>query len=215
MFLGAWGLIKDKKCFRALLVLLLGATIHTSALILLPFAFSGLLPIKTGRILVLIYVGLYIAIWFGGEFMNEVMTFVMSFDEFQEYGEAYGRDQANNTYRLGFVINLIPLILSLIYILTSKGAGRDDKLMVSLSIVSFIIAPFSEIMPAVGRVGMYFGVYQILALPRVYANVRNNVMRLGLIFILVTITLYEYIEFFNSDVFGDAYSEFKTIFSVI
>ena len=214
LFLGAWEFIRDKKCIKAFLILLLGATIHKSALILLPFAFVGLLPIRKGRIVVLIYLALYFVIWFGGKFMNDVMTLFLSFDEFREYGNAYGKDRAENTYRLGFVINLIPLILSLIYILKGKGE-KDGKLMVALSIVQFIIAPFSEIMPAIGRVGMYFGVYQILALPRVYANVRNNVIRWGLLFILVAITLYGYIGFFNSDVFRDGYSEFKTIFSVI
>ena len=63
LFLGVWGCIKDKKCIRAFLILLLGTAIHKSALILLPFAFVGLLPIKKGRIMVLLYLALYFAIW--------------------------------------------------------------------------------------------------------------------------------------------------------
>ena len=214
VFLGVWELIKDKKYIKAFLILLFSSTIHKSALILLPFAFLGLVPIKKGRILVLIYIVLYLMIWFRGEFMNEVMMVFMSVDEFAEYGETYGNSQVNITYGFGFVINLIPLILSLMYIIKDRGS-RDDKLIVALSIVNFIIAPFSEIMPVIGRVGMYFGSYQILALPKVYANVRNRVIRWGLLIILVSVTLYDYFGFFNSIVYREGYSEFKTIFSVI
>ena len=148
--------------------------------------------------------------------MNDVMQVFLSFDEFEDYVVSYGKDKSVATYRLGFVLNLIPLILSLIYMLNTRVSESSRcKLAVALSIVSFIIAPFGEIMPIVGRIGMYFGVYQIIALPSVYSNVRNNVMRFGLLFIFCFMTMYGYIGFFRSDVFYEAYSTFHTIFSVM
>ena len=85
----------------------------------------------------------------------------------------------------------------------------------ALSIISFIIAPFSEIIPIVGRIGMYFGVYQIIAAPKIYSNVENNIIRWGLLFIFCFMTMHGYMGFFNSPIYREAYTTFHTIFSVI
>lgn len=216
LFLGAWELIKEKKLIKSLLVLMLSATIHKSAIFLLPFAFIGFVKINKGRIAVALYVVLYLLIWFAGDFMNDVMSLFMVFEEFEDYALTYGNDKSNNTYRLGFVLNLIPLVLSLIYITnTSKGYKSTDKIAVALSIISFIIAPFSEIIPIVGRIGMYFGVYQIIAAPKIYSNVENNIIRWGLLFIFCFMTMHGYMGFFNSPIYREAYTTFHTIFSVI
>jgi hypothetical protein len=140
----------------------------------------------------------------------------LSFDEFEEYANTYGNNRTSNTYRLGFILNLIPLILSLIYLLRTTELGTpQNKLAVGLSIISFIIAPFSEIIPLVGRIGMYFSIYQIVAIYGVYASIKNNIIRYGLLFIYCFMTLYGYFSFFKSDVYSSAYSTFHTIFSVI
>lgn len=216
VFLGTWKYIKEKKVLLAFAILFLCSMIHKSALVLLPFSFAGLFPIRKGYIAVVIYIILYLLIWFAGEFMNDVMELFLSFDEFEEYVVSYTNTESSNTYRLGFVLNLIPLILSLIYLLKSAISDPvSNKLAVALSIVSFIIAPFSDIIPIVGRVGMYFSVYQVIAIPRVYANIRNNVIRYGLLFIFCFMIMYGYLEFFQSDVFSKAYSTFHTIFSVM
>ena len=216
VFLGIWKYIKEKKVLPALIILFLCSMIHKSALVLLPFSFMGLFSIRKGGIVVLMYIALYFLIWFGADVMNDIMRFFLSFDEFEEYAISYGNDKSSNAYRLGFILNLIPLILSLIYILKYNGADQSRyKLAVALSIVSFIIAPFSEVVHLVGRIGMYFSVYQIIAIPRVYSNINNNVIRYGLLFIFCFMTIYGYWGAFQSEVFNKAYSTFHTIFSVM
>ena len=215
VFFGLWSLIKQKKWYLVFLILLLCSSVHKSALILLPFSFAGLFPISRGRFAVILYVFLYLTMWFAGDFMNDTMALFLSFDEFSNYAY-YSKDTANNTYRLGFIMNLIPLILSLIYIAKAKKEYKtDDKLMVMLSIVSFIIAPFSEIIPVVGRIGLYFGSYQIIAIPKVYSNVNNNLIRWGVLFVFCFMTMHGYFGFFSSPVYRDSYSTFHTIFSVL
>ena len=49
IFVGLWGYIKEKRWMIALGGLLCAYLIHSSALILLPFAFLGYLPFKKGR----------------------------------------------------------------------------------------------------------------------------------------------------------------------
>lgn len=216
VFLGVWRYIKEKKVLLAFIIILLCSMIHKSALLLLPFSFAGLFNINKGRIAVIIYIVLYLFIWFAGEFMNDILRFFLSIEEFEEYAVSYGNDKSTNTYRLGFILNLIPLILSLIYLLkVTNSNDPHSKLAVALSIVSFVIAPFSDIMPLVGRVGMYFSVYQLIAIPRVYSNIRNNVIRYGLLIIFCFMIMYGYLGFFQSDVYNKAYSTFHTIFSVI
>lgn len=216
LFLGTWMLIKEKKNLKSLLILFLCSTIHKSALVLLPFAFWGMVPIRKGRGAVIIFVILYFFIWFSGTFMNDVMGLFLSFEEFEEYGKAYGDYESENTYRLGFVLNMIPCVLSLLYMMSQRqDCTHEDKLVVALSIISFIIAPFSEIVPLVGRIGIYFSVFQIIAAPKIYSYIKNNIIALGLLSIYCFMILYGYIQFFNSPVYHKAYSDFHTVFSLI
>lgn len=214
IFLGVWPWIRDRKWLRTVLILLLCSAIHMSALILLPFAFWGFVPIKKGWVAVLVYVGFYCLIWTSGEFMNNTLSLFLSFDGFEEYLISYGKDKANNTYGMGFVMNMIPFILSLAYIVAERPS-KSDKLVVALSIISFMIAPFSEIIPLVGRVGMYFGVYQIVAVPKIYSSVRNKYVALVLLCIFILMTMYGYFGFFSSNIFRESYATFHTIFSVM
>lgn len=216
LFLGAWEAIRNRKFFVTLLMLLIASTIHTSALILIPVALTCFVNINKGRIAIVLFLLIYILIWFKGGFINDVLLLFLNVEDFSEYALAYGDEVSTNSYSIGFILNLIPLLLSLIYIGNTSGRYQPwEKLAVAISIVCFIIVPFTEVVPLIGRIGMYFGIYQIIAIPKIYSNIKKSIVRIILLFIYSAIMIYNYLSFFSSPTFHDAYSTFHTIFSAL
>lgn len=216
VFLGLWSLIKEKKWYLAAPILWLCSLIHTSALVLIPFSFAGLVPIGKGKILTSIYIIFYLLLWFNGHILNDIFIAFLSVEEFQNYVDTYSNDNNTIKFGLGFAVNIIPFILGMLYLRdTVSGQGYSEKLVVSIALVGFVIAPFSSIIPLVGRLGMYFGIYQIMAMPLIYKNLKRKDIQCALLFIFVFMRAYDYLLFFNNPLWIDKVTTFKTIFSQI
>lgn len=216
VFLGLWPLIKEKKWFLAAPILWLCSFVHTSALVLIPFAFAGLIPIGKGKLWGSIFIIGYLALWLNGSLVNDIFMSFMSIEEFEEYANTYSTD--NNTMKLGlgFVMNIIPFILGMLYLWNAdRGHSFAEKLVVSIALISFVIAPFASIIPLTGRLGMYFGIYQIIAMPLIYKNLKRKEIQKALLFLFVFMRAYDYLIFFKSPVWIDKFTTFKTIFSQI
>lgn len=216
VFLGLWPLIKEKKWFWAAPILWLCSFVHTSALVLIPFAFAGLVPMGKGKIWASVYILFYLALWFNGTMLNDIFMSFMSVEEFEEYAKSYSRD--NNTMKLGlgFVMNIIPFILGMLYLWDADGEHSfAEKLVVSIALCSFVITPFASIIPLIVRLGMYFGVYQIIAMPLIYKNLKRKDIQWALLSLFVLMWAYDYLIFFKSPVWIEKFTTFKTIFPQI
>ena len=216
VFLGLWPLIKEKKWYLAAPILWLCSFVHTSALILIPFAFAGFVPIGKGKVWASLYIIFLGALWFSGSVLNDIFMSFMTIEEFQDYADTYSTD--NNTMKigLGFAMNLIPFILGMMYLRdTESGHSFSDNLVVSIGLISFVIAPFSSIIHLVGRVGIYFGIYQIMAMPLIYKNLKRKDIQWALLFLFVFIRAYDYLIFFKNPIWINKFTTFKTIFSQI
>ena len=214
VFLGMWKYISNKKWIVAFLCLIVASFIHTSALILIPFSFWGYLKMQNSKLWALIYVGLFIALWSAKEFMNKIFETVIIFEEFQDYA-----DYMNNTesveFGIGFVINMIPFVVSLWYLYGDIQQSERNHQLVALATVGFMILPFSQIIPLIGRIGMYFNVFSIGAFTMSYSAIKMRNLRYGLISVYVFMMLYDYWLFFTNSVFSKSYSTFNTIFSTL
>lgn len=216
VFLGLWPLIKGKKWYLAAPILWLCSFVHTSALILIPFSFAGFVPIGKGKVWASLYIIVFLVLWFSGSKLNEIFMSFMTVEEFQNYADTYST--SNNTMKigLGFAMNLIPFILGMMYLRdTESGHSFSDNLVVSIALISFVIAPFSSIIPMVSRVGFYFGSYQMIAIPLIYKNLKHKEIQMALLFLFVFMLAYSYLIFFKSPVWIEKFTTFKTIFSQI
>lgn len=217
IFLSLWPMIRDRKWLFVLSVLYICSSIHSSALILLPFAFWGFLPTKNNKLMVLAYIFLYFSLWLGKDFMNNIFNSMLVIDEFDAYADTYDHETGDGVsfWGIGFIINLIPLIIALYYIYTNHVGNSDNIRVVALASIGFIIAPFVQIIPLITRLAMYFSVYSIVSLPLTYGSIKNNILRYAFVAIYLFMLFYDYWKFFNVGVFVKSYSEFHTIFSVI
>ena len=213
MFLGMWKYISHRNWLIPFAVLFLCTFIHGSAIILLPFAFWGFVPMKNSKYVGLGYVVVFVVLWIFKDALNVILSLTMN-DIFAGYVETYGGYDNSFRLGLGFVINMIPFILSILYLMKNDNSSQA-KSLVALSAVSFLITPFSQVVSLVSRVGFYFNVFSIASLPCIYSNINNYIRRSVLLALYILITLYDYYIFFTNSIYSDSYSIFHTIFSQI
>lgn len=212
VFLAMWKYIKAKKWHIALVGLILAASVHSSALILLPFSFWGFLKMKNGKVWAIIYLVLFFFLWSADDFLNGVFEALIIFEEFQEYSY-YLKDAESVEFGVGFLINMLPFVVSIYYLMIDKEQTEQNHQLVALATVGYMILPFSQILPSIGRVGMYFNVFSIGAFTMAYSGIKTRYLKYALVFVFMFMTLYDYWNFFNSAVFSKSYSTFQTIFS--
>ena len=215
VFLSLWPWIRDKKFIRCALILYVCSFVHTSAFILIPFAFWGFLPFKRGVLMSIFYVIIFVLLWFSGSFLNDVMSNLMQFEDVSDYMQTYeDSNKVDSFLGLGFIINLVPFFVFLYYI-ASRKTNIQSRALVGLACIGTFMTPFAQILSLIGRVGMYFGMYQIAALPIAYNAVPNPLVRVGLKALLYVSILYGYYTFFTDPTYVEHYSTFHTIFEVI
>ena len=218
IFLGLWRFIKEKKWWIPLIVLYLCSFVHASSLVLIPFAFLGFVPVKNNKVVGIIFIVMLLMLWLFKDVLSSVFEFVMmSSEEFMDYTDTYSKDENKGLkLGLGFIVNMIPFILSMIFLMSqSNRLQYHNKLLVALSAISFMVTPFAQIISLSNRLGMYFGIYSIGAIPLIYSKVNNRVIKYALMALFILITLYDYLKFFKSEVWMDKYTEFHTIFPQI
>lgn len=215
IFLCMWKYIKERRWIIALCGLFFAASIHSSALVLIPFAFWGYLPVKRRRMIVCVCSLLFLFLWFSSEYLNIIFEGLTGFADFEEYIDTYSNDGGYESVGLGFIINLIPFIVSLLYIAKDKSNDYTNRRLVLLASVGAMILPFGRLIHLVSRIGLYFAVYTLASIPIVYGSVKSRIIRWGLMLIFILMTLYNYWLFFNDGAFASYYKEFNSIFSVL
>ena len=140
---------------------------------------------------------------------------VLAYDDFQIYASRYSENAGMGAIGVGFMINLLPLVFSVIYLVKSQTFNDADKLLIFLYSCSFLMIPFSRSMSIVGRIGIYFGAIGIAALPKLYSQIKPNFLRFSVTSTFVLITMYDYYLFFTGETFSQGYSKFHTIFEVL
>lgn len=212
-FILAFPLIENKKPLIPILLVLVSMTIHKSAVILLPFVFWGFLPVKLNKSYTYIFIAIFFILFLNKELLENVMAIFMQSEDLSMYGDIYESDKKDIHYGFGFFANIIPFLLSLLYIWNS---GEDDKTkyLIMLSLLGTMVIPFQEVIPLVGRIGIYYSAFSISAIPIVYSKIPNRAVQIGVMSILVFMLVYQYIGFFNNPLWIK-FRVYHTIFSAI
>lgn len=180
---------------------------HTSALILLPVYFLGFLNWKINRmakqIIISIFISLFIFISFIGPYLNQfISNYFEQYDIYQDPGI------------IGTGLGVIYLSMLFVLILYYEGfQNKKTALIFKIAIISFIFIPLSLPIQLIGRMGMYFAPATIIVYPIIQIHLKKNVYKTAFIVSLLFMTIYSYIQFFQSDVWRSAFGTYHTIFS--
>ena len=207
---------RQKKYVYYILICLLATTIHTSAIILIPFVFvantnKGILTEPKWMIPIVI-------ILFG--FSATLLTPVIEWG-LRQFNDSnyiyYYRTTATNTLR-ATILSIIPLI----YLLLNISNLEDDRLVYSkMSIFSYITDILAYSFGMIGRFGYYFSFFKIIALPAIFMyKYRNSrgIDRIINVYIFPTIIVVIYLlrlySFFTNPLWK-SFIDYKTILDLL
>lgn len=214
VFLGLWPLIKEKKWLLPLIIIFLCSYIHSSARILLPFAFYGFLPMRNSKVIAWTFAGVIIALWIGGSWVNDLFGQTTAVTGLDRYTDVYGDQEIKSTGRgVGFMLTIIPLFVGFHYLSGAENLKEKKKALVLLSLIGFTINPLNDFFPMIGRLEVYFSIFQIASVPLIYGYIKKENIQSALLMLYILVISYDYINFFS--LWKSGFATFHTIFEVI
>jgi hypothetical protein len=207
LFLLSIDYLYKKDALRYFLCVSIAASFHASALILLPVYLLGLFNWKINTLTAVSLFSLFLLMFvFAKFFLPFLEEFVNSV--FPRYG--HYNEPGEIATGLGVVFYSALFALVLFY---ARSQTAEVSLLFKLAVVSYLFMPLCLLIIMVGRVGMYFEPVTVAVLPIMLLNIKERLFRNGLLVMLVSITLYSFYGFFHSDVWSEAFGQYKTIFS--
>lgn len=205
--------IAEKKAIRSAVVILLLSTIHTSAIVLLPFAFLGYLPVKwSGAFYAIVICSLFSILWISSTLVSSLFNNLAGVQQIAMYSEKYVVSTSDRSYGLGFMMNMIPFIVLICYLLNNKFNTSTLGLLF-LTTMGYILIPmigsFGDIL---SRLMYYFVPFSVFTIPITYASIKRKELRLSLLFLQFVFLGYNYLVFFSDPTWESHFSEFHTIF---
>ena len=129
---------------------------------------------------------------------------------FKSYEMYLDKDMNKIGTGFGFLFGLFVFALVLIKVRIESG---DKVLILKIAILSYLVMPFSFINPMMTRIGMYFEPFMIIAFIAVLSLLKDANIRFSIIAMYSLIILLSFYGFFNSDIWTESFSAYKTVFS--
>ena len=216
MFVFASKFIAEKKIGPSILILLIAPTIHKTAYLLLPMLFFLFVPLKKGKRIALIFIGVFFVIFFENDVLNDIVNLAFSFEKLGGYSH-YIDDSDAGSFGLGGLINLIPFFVMGYFLITKfDGFNNNFKLVLFFSLISFCLLPLQIINGAFTRITTYFSVFLIVVVPVLYGQISNKPLRFALTSLFLLMLLYQYYLFmFVTDWSSTEWRNYHTVFDLL
>lgn len=175
--------------WKALIYIILGASIHVSALI---FAIVPVLRLFSPRFVKILHLASFVTIPFVITFAASIMLFLTTFLA-NDYYTTYA-DSESTSGSFTYIV-LMELLSLFCYIAIKKGDLQQDKRRMLLYVMLPMLtmtAPLISLNGAMIRVGQYFTLYMMLLVPVAIDSIAKGLERqiyyIGLIAILILMT---------------------------
>lgn len=212
IFLCACPYIAKKKIIPSVLLVLLAASMHQSAFILLPFCSLGYLNANWSNKNVF-WIGGFMIIWmlFADLLLGGIISaFVMS-DAFANYDVYVGESLESSGAGLGVLVNVLITCLLLIHM--CNIGNPEYKIIFLLCSVAILFVPLMEIAPLITRLSYYFSLFTIAGYPILIQYWKyNKCVKLCLLLVIMALNFLGFFGFFNSDTWYDSYFDYHTVF---
>lgn len=214
LFVWSWHFIRQKKVLIPLLIAIISITIHKSAIITLPFIFLSYFQLRNGKLVAVVWLLLLIALFSLSALIEGIYSSVIDNDLLAIYNESYGNDSVNSFGFIRKALAIVPFGLALYYIGSNQGTPIG-KQIVFLSTIGVFIMPFTTIVMLISRLGYYFNIFTIVALPLCFTSIKIPLLRYFIICTLLACNVYQYFDIFLHSVYTKGYSDYHTILNVI
>lgn len=213
LFVWSYHFIKKKKYILPIILTLLSISFHKSSIIIVPFLFLGMVPLKNGRLISITLLALFLVFFISRNFINDLLNSVIQLDLLSTYQSDY-MQEGGTGIGVRAILSYIPFLVS-IYYFWDKKTVNGPRYLVLLSMIGTLIAPFTTIVHMISRVGYYFDIFTIASVPIAYKHINNKIIRLFLLLILIIITIYVYFDRFTNSIYTNSISQFHTIYNAL
>ena len=196
-----------KDAMRYLLCIALASIFHFTALILfsvylLAFSVNRINFIR-GFVLVSVFVALFL---FGGLLSPYIKIGISSFsDKYDAYQEPGIVGSG-----FGFIYYSVLFLITLHF---ERAQNREISLIYKIAVCSFLIIPLPLIIDMIGRFIIYFIPATIVVYPTIVMNLKNITTKLLFSATLIAITIFQFFQFFSSDIYRGGFEKYHSIFS--
>jgi hypothetical protein len=207
LFLFSIDYLYKKDAVRYFLCIGLASLFHSSALVLLPVYLLGVFDWKINKTTAIIFFVAYLLLFQFGESLMPIMNILISnkFDRYEVYEEGGV---------LGTGLGLVYFSILFSFILYYEPfQNKGNSLLFKLAILSYLIKPFALIVMMIARIGMYFDPILVAVFPIVLMNIKNHHIKNLFLLTILSVTLYQFYQFFQSEVWEEAFGTYQTIFS--
>lgn len=212
IFLFASSYIAQKKIIPSILLVLFAASMHQSALILLPFCFLGYLKVNFGRY-DLFWIGAALVLWMflAESMLSGIVGSLIASETFDNYDIYMGEFVEESGTGLGILFNCLLTCLLLAHI--RYVSNPEYKNIFILGSVAILFVPLMNFASLVSRLGYYFSMFTIAGYPIIMRNwVFNRYIKICIILFVIFLNIRSFFGFFYSDVWHKSYFEYHTIF---
>ena len=182
MMLYAYKYVRDKKPVPYLFCCIMASLIHASSLVYLPVYFVARIRPSLRR-----YITAFGICIVTLPVLHILLKALMQFTKYAWYSTSVFNtgDEANNFYLLGFVFQLVMLVIMAYYRFTSEEEDSVYDGMLNCYFLSVVMLLFTPVLSQVLRISHCFGYCQILLVPRMINREKNPVRRVVLYILIV------------------------------
>lgn len=217
LFLFSIRFILDKRFVPFLLVNLVCALCHKSAIVVFPaylFGYLNLDFLKNRLTAVIILV--LIAVWYSvaGNYFGTIEDVLIDSEDFSSYLSSYTDTHSGSYSLIGFVASFAMPAFTLLNI---NNIDKKYVPLIYISICSLLVTPLSGLVMMIGRLSTYFEVINLILYPVILASfLRNRPDMKYVVILMVCIILLPDIrnlfDFFSgNEVWSKHYSNYNSI----
>lgn len=204
-----------RKFIPFLILVFIGFMIHKIALLILPlFLLSYIKRIRWWMIALLIFLTFYV-IKNMGTIIDVVSSMLLESDV--KYAESYLSEQVLvEEHSLGMRYIYHYVIYSIVCICNFKHLNSNDRVFAWMVFMGLFFLPFQYIFPMAIRTSWMYTIAELLVFPILLSKERIPAFKYGFPILLVFFTIWlDYRSIFLSEIYGDYYREYKTVFSIL
>lgn len=200
--------VEQRNILKVLCVIGTAVSIHLTAVIFVPFIilyfwqpalkkFKWILAFVAGFCILLLVSTRYIEYF-------QLAAVIFGDDKFNSY-----LMQDGNTYSFTIMFDILWMVLLMVY----YPRELAPKFIVCISLISYIILPFTFVAVMLVRLMLFFSFFFILSIPRMFKSMKEPILRYGLCLIYSFFLIRRSLASLTSETYKDFYETFQTIFS--
>ena len=192
--------VMERKPVQFCLLVLIAATQHKSALLIVPFYFLPLL--KASKTMLIGSLGAFVLMWIWGGRIAGYMMMSVSMDQYANYLVAYDGAGA-----YGFAAFI--LLLGILLLLSHQKIVYEENntaMILNAVAVAIMLTPLTMINPSNMRIVQYYSIFGLIALPwavknmNISSNANNSYVIISLLLTIYTISRNSPYAFFWQEI---------------